>query len=95
MQVVAEITHRGKILEESLHPPPSTIPHPFCPSDIEKWALPLFKIAGLQPPTTSTAACINVKCACCQLLDYPGGYEPIKSEPPYLDMYICDVCQQT
>eukprot|EP00983_Pelagomonas_calceolata_P014187 453001-Pelagomonas_calceolata.AAC.3 len=26
---------------------------------------------------------------------HDGGYEPINSEPPYLDMYICNVCQRT
>eukprot|EP00983_Pelagomonas_calceolata_P025545 802951-Pelagomonas_calceolata.AAC.1 len=51
--------------------------------------------AGLQPTTTSIAARTNIECACCRICNYPGGYEPINSEPPYLDMYICDVCQQT
>eukprot|EP00983_Pelagomonas_calceolata_P125892 1161250-Pelagomonas_calceolata.AAC.3 len=62
---------------------------------IGKWALPFFKKAGLQPATTSTAACTDIECACCQICNYHGGYEPINSELPYLDMYICDDCQQT
>eukprot|EP00983_Pelagomonas_calceolata_P044406 1139285-Pelagomonas_calceolata.AAC.1 len=62
---------------------------------IEKWALPFFKKAVLQPATTSTAAHTDIECACCQICNYHGGYEPINSEPPYLDMYICDVCQRT
>eukprot|EP00983_Pelagomonas_calceolata_P121380 1160794-Pelagomonas_calceolata.AAC.2 len=62
---------------------------------IEKWALPFFKKAGFQPATTSTAARTDIECACCQICNYHGGYEPINSEPPYLDMYICGVCQRT
>eukprot|EP00983_Pelagomonas_calceolata_P001138 39599-Pelagomonas_calceolata.AAC.1 len=62
---------------------------------IEKWALPFFKKAGLQPAITSTAARTDIECACCQICNYHGGYEFINSEPPYLDMYVCDVCQQT
>eukprot|EP00983_Pelagomonas_calceolata_P050679 1142085-Pelagomonas_calceolata.AAC.1 len=62
---------------------------------IEKWTLPFFKKAGLQPATASTAARTDIECPCCQICNCPGGYEPINSEPPYLDMYICDVCQQT
>eukprot|EP00983_Pelagomonas_calceolata_P004682 153203-Pelagomonas_calceolata.AAC.1 len=62
---------------------------------IEKWALPFFKKAGLQPATTTIAARTDIECACCQICNYPGAYEPIKSEPPYPDMYICDVFQRT
>eukprot|EP00983_Pelagomonas_calceolata_P015397 487859-Pelagomonas_calceolata.AAC.1 len=62
---------------------------------IEKWALPFFEKAGLQPATTSIAARTDVECTCCQICNYPGGYEPANSEPPYLDMHICDVCQRT
>eukprot|EP00983_Pelagomonas_calceolata_P086341 1156740-Pelagomonas_calceolata.AAC.1 len=54
----------------------------------EKWDLPFFKKAGLQPATTSTAAWTDIEfhsecqseCACCQICNYPGG---------------CDVCQRT
>eukprot|EP00983_Pelagomonas_calceolata_P070045 1150613-Pelagomonas_calceolata.AAC.1 len=35
---------------------------------IEKWALPFFKDAGLQPATTSTAARTDIECAGCQTL---------------------------
>eukprot|EP00983_Pelagomonas_calceolata_P006587 216552-Pelagomonas_calceolata.AAC.1 len=51
--------------------------------------------AGLKPATTSTAARTDIECACCQICNYRGGYEPINFEPPYPDMYICDVCQRT
>eukprot|EP00983_Pelagomonas_calceolata_P066953 1149284-Pelagomonas_calceolata.AAC.1 len=61
----------------------------------EKWVLPLFMKAGLQPVTTSTSACTDIECACCQICNYPGGYVPSNSKPPYLDMCMCDVCQQT
>eukprot|EP00983_Pelagomonas_calceolata_P018038 566064-Pelagomonas_calceolata.AAC.2 len=65
----------------------------FAPMIIEKWALSLFMKAGLQPATTSAAACTDIEYACCQICNYPGGFEPIKSLPLYLDVYICDVCQ--
>eukprot|EP00983_Pelagomonas_calceolata_P134781 1162093-Pelagomonas_calceolata.AAC.3 len=63
--------------------------------NIEKWALPLFTKAGLQPATTSIAAHTDIECACCQICNYPGGYESINSEPPELDVSNCDVCRQT
>eukprot|EP00983_Pelagomonas_calceolata_P006301 208810-Pelagomonas_calceolata.AAC.2 len=44
----------------------------FAPMIIEKWALPVFKKAGLQPATTSTAACTDFACACCQICNYHG-----------------------
>eukprot|EP00983_Pelagomonas_calceolata_P130050 1161656-Pelagomonas_calceolata.AAC.10 len=43
---------------------------------------------GIQLATTSTAARTNTECAGCQICNYPAGYEPVNSEPPYLDMYI-------
>eukprot|EP00983_Pelagomonas_calceolata_P052042 1142670-Pelagomonas_calceolata.AAC.2 len=52
---------------------------------IEKWALPFFKKAGFQPATASTAARTDIECACCQLCNQHGGYEPINSESPFLD----------
>eukprot|EP00983_Pelagomonas_calceolata_P029707 930903-Pelagomonas_calceolata.AAC.1 len=55
---------------------------------------PAFLQAGLQPATISTAARTDIECACYQICNYHGGYEPINSEPPYHDMYICDVCQR-
>eukprot|EP00983_Pelagomonas_calceolata_P022915 720496-Pelagomonas_calceolata.AAC.1 len=66
----------------------------FAPMIIEKWGLPFFKKAGFQPATTSTTARTDIECAC-QICNYHGSYEPINSEPPYLDMYICDVYQRT
>eukprot|EP00983_Pelagomonas_calceolata_P072110 1151553-Pelagomonas_calceolata.AAC.2 len=53
----------------------------FAPMIIEKWALPFFKKAGLQPATTSTAARTDIECACCQVCNCHGGYEPKTSEP--------------
>eukprot|EP00983_Pelagomonas_calceolata_P019981 631416-Pelagomonas_calceolata.AAC.2 len=52
-------------------------------------------IANLQPATTPIAARTDIECACCKICNYPGVYEPINSESPYLDtgMYTCDVCQ--
>eukprot|EP00983_Pelagomonas_calceolata_P052683 1142953-Pelagomonas_calceolata.AAC.2 len=69
----------------------------FAPMIIEKWALPHFMKAGLQSATTSVAACTYIECACCQTCNYLGGYmyKPINSEPPYLNTYICAVCQRT
>eukprot|EP00983_Pelagomonas_calceolata_P078785 1154372-Pelagomonas_calceolata.AAC.2 len=66
----------------------------FAPMIIEKWALPFFKKSGLQPATPSTAARTDIDCACCQMCNYHGGYKPMNSEPLYLHMYICDVCQR-
>eukprot|EP00983_Pelagomonas_calceolata_P127417 1161401-Pelagomonas_calceolata.AAC.17 len=40
------------------------------------------------------AAHTDIECACCQIGNYPGGYEPVESEPLYLDMFICDAYQQ-
>eukprot|EP00983_Pelagomonas_calceolata_P087152 1156895-Pelagomonas_calceolata.AAC.2 len=48
--------------------------------------------AGLQPATTSIAARTDLECACCQICNYPGGYEPVYSEPPYLDTVTTRVC---
>eukprot|EP00983_Pelagomonas_calceolata_P027870 874561-Pelagomonas_calceolata.AAC.1 len=62
---------------------------------IEEWALPFSKKAGFQPASICTAARTDIECACCQICNYPGGLEPINSGPPYLDMYVCDVCQHT
>eukprot|EP00983_Pelagomonas_calceolata_P057871 1145251-Pelagomonas_calceolata.AAC.8 len=74
----------------------------FAPMIIEKWALPLFMKAGLQPASTSTAARTGVKCACCKickkekkLATTTGGHELTNFESPYLGMYICDICQRT
>eukprot|EP00983_Pelagomonas_calceolata_P081198 1155471-Pelagomonas_calceolata.AAC.2 len=90
-----EIARSIKRRKKDPHPPPSTGPHPFFAHDHEEWALPLFMKTGLQPAATSTAARPDIECACCRICNYPGGFEPINSEPPYLDMYSCDVCQQT
>eukprot|EP00983_Pelagomonas_calceolata_P061918 1147031-Pelagomonas_calceolata.AAC.1 len=60
---------------------------------IENWNLPLFKKAGFQPASNCTAARTDIKCTCCQTCNYPRGLKPIDSEPPFLDMYVCDVCQ--
>eukprot|EP00983_Pelagomonas_calceolata_P132801 1161906-Pelagomonas_calceolata.AAC.6 len=53
---------------------------------IEKWSLPFFKKAGFQPASICTAARTDIECACRQICNYPGGLEPVNSEPPYLDM---------
>eukprot|EP00983_Pelagomonas_calceolata_P008381 274004-Pelagomonas_calceolata.AAC.1 len=37
----------------------------------------------------------DIECACCQICNYHGGLEPINTEPPFLDMYVCDVCERT
>eukprot|EP00983_Pelagomonas_calceolata_P077792 1154016-Pelagomonas_calceolata.AAC.2 len=57
----------------------------FAPMITEKWALPLLMKAGLTSLTTSVAARTGIECAYCQMCNYPDGYEPINSEPPYLD----------
>eukprot|EP00983_Pelagomonas_calceolata_P056847 1144809-Pelagomonas_calceolata.AAC.2 len=56
---------------------------------IKARALPFFKKAGFQPATTSTAARTDIVCACCQICNSPGGYEPINSEPPNPRTLIC------
>ena len=66
----------------------------FAPMIIEKWALQYFLKAGLIPANTTPVARTSIKCACCQICNYPGGYEPINSEPPYEDMYFCDICER-
>eukprot|EP00983_Pelagomonas_calceolata_P007480 243806-Pelagomonas_calceolata.AAC.1 len=67
----------------------------FAPMIVKKWALSLFIKTGFQPATTLLAAHTDIEYACCQICKYPGGYKPINSEPLFLDMYICDVCQRT
>eukprot|EP00983_Pelagomonas_calceolata_P050808 1142145-Pelagomonas_calceolata.AAC.2 len=62
---------------------------------IEKWALPIFKNAGFTPASIEPAARAEIEYACCEVCDYPGGKESLNSEPPYLYMYLCDVCHRT
>eukprot|EP00983_Pelagomonas_calceolata_P045892 1139913-Pelagomonas_calceolata.AAC.3 len=64
----------------------------YGPMVIEKWALLLFKKYGFQPASICTAARTDIECACCQVCNYPGGLEPVNSEPPNLDMYVCKAC---
>eukprot|EP00983_Pelagomonas_calceolata_P062684 1147388-Pelagomonas_calceolata.AAC.2 len=67
----------------------------YGPMMVGKWALTFFKKAGFQSASICTAARTNIECTCCQICNYSGGLEPINSDPPYLDIYICDVCQHT
>eukprot|EP00983_Pelagomonas_calceolata_P009062 294611-Pelagomonas_calceolata.AAC.1 len=62
---------------------------------IEEWVLPFFEKAGFQPASTCTSVCTHMECASCQICNYPRGPEPMNSEPPYLNMYVYDVCQRT
>eukprot|EP00983_Pelagomonas_calceolata_P073923 1152329-Pelagomonas_calceolata.AAC.2 len=55
----------------------------------------MFRNAGFTPASIEPAARAGIECACCEVCNYPGGGEPLNSEPPYLDMYICDVCHRT
>eukprot|EP00983_Pelagomonas_calceolata_P069096 1150238-Pelagomonas_calceolata.AAC.1 len=54
-----------------------------------------FRKAGLQPETITPAARTDNECACCQICNYHYGYESENCEPPFLDMYVCDVCHRT
>ena len=55
----------------------------------------MFKRAEFTPVNTRPAARAEIECACCETCNYDGGKEPINSEPPYPDMYICNVCHRT
>eukprot|EP00983_Pelagomonas_calceolata_P012303 393582-Pelagomonas_calceolata.AAC.1 len=55
----------------------------------------MFKNAGFTPASIEPAAQAGIECARCEICNYPGGKEPLNSESPYLDMYICDVCHRT
>eukprot|EP00983_Pelagomonas_calceolata_P058384 1145464-Pelagomonas_calceolata.AAC.1 len=55
----------------------------------------MIKNARFTPASIEPAARAEIECACCEICNFPGGKEPLKSEPPYLDMYICDVCHWT
>eukprot|EP00983_Pelagomonas_calceolata_P055358 1144122-Pelagomonas_calceolata.AAC.2 len=55
----------------------------------------MFKNAGFTPASIESAARAGIECACCEVCNYPGGKEPLNFEPPYLDMYICDVCHRS
>eukprot|EP00967_Tisochrysis_lutea_P125582 scaffold211306_cov13-Tisochrysis_lutea.AAC.1 len=51
--------------------------------------------AGFTPASIEPAARAESECACCEIRNYPGGKETLNSEPPYLDMHICDVFHRT
>eukprot|EP00983_Pelagomonas_calceolata_P013296 424314-Pelagomonas_calceolata.AAC.1 len=55
----------------------------------------MFKNAGFTPASMESATRAGIVCACCEICNCPGGKEPLDSQPPYLDMYICDVCHRT
>eukprot|EP00983_Pelagomonas_calceolata_P026687 837159-Pelagomonas_calceolata.AAC.1 len=55
----------------------------------------MFKNAGLTPASIESAAWAGIECACCEICNYTGGKKPMNSEPPYLDMNICDACRRT
>eukprot|EP00983_Pelagomonas_calceolata_P083346 1156139-Pelagomonas_calceolata.AAC.11 len=72
----------------------------FAPMTIEKWAsvqkwtLPMFRNAGFTSASIEPATRAEIDCACCDICNCLGGKEPLKSEPFYPDMYICDVCHR-
>eukprot|EP00983_Pelagomonas_calceolata_P012775 408589-Pelagomonas_calceolata.AAC.1 len=55
----------------------------------------MFKRAGFTPASNKPAALAEIEDACCEICNYNGGKESLNSEPPYPDMYICDVCHRT
>ena len=67
----------------------------YAPMIIERWALPLFKSAGLVPKSSKTIARSLIKCASCEICSYHLGLESPVLSPPFKDMYICDVCSRT
>eukprot|EP00983_Pelagomonas_calceolata_P088993 1157264-Pelagomonas_calceolata.AAC.6 len=66
----------------------------FTPMTIKKAGPVFFRNAAFTPTNIELAACAGIECAC-EIYNYPDGTEPLNSEPPNLDMYICDVCRQT
>eukprot|EP00983_Pelagomonas_calceolata_P081420 1155566-Pelagomonas_calceolata.AAC.6 len=52
--------------------------------------LPIFRNAGFTSANIETATRAEIEFACCDICKYPGGEEPLNSEPPYLDMCICE-----
>jgi len=67
----------------------------YTPMIIEKWALPIFRKAGFTSINTHPAARTDIECACCEVCYFHLGIQPEKSEPPFDDMYICEVCNRT
>ena len=59
---------------------------------IEKWALSIFEKVGFHCKAARTD---KHEDAHCQICNYHHGYEFAGSETPYLDMYVCDVCERT
>jgi hypothetical protein len=66
----------------------------YAPMNIERWALPLFKLVGLVPKSSKTIAQSQIKCASCEIRSYHLGLESPDLSPPFKDMYICDVCNR-
>jgi len=67
----------------------------YAPMNIERWALPLFKLVGLVPKSSKAIARSQIKCASCEICSYHLKLESPDLSPPFKDMYICDVCNRT
>eukprot|EP00983_Pelagomonas_calceolata_P021522 674000-Pelagomonas_calceolata.AAC.1 len=61
---ICQLQHRLLVVT-SIHHQAQYRTH-FAPMAIDKWALPLFVKIGLQPASTSIAACTDIECASCQ-----------------------------
>eukprot|EP00983_Pelagomonas_calceolata_P033741 1057380-Pelagomonas_calceolata.AAC.1 len=68
--------------------PPLRYKNYFAPMIEEKWALLMLRNTGFMPASIEPATRAEIECARCEICNYPGGKEPLKSEPPHLDMYI-------
>ena len=67
----------------------------YAPMNIERWALPLFKLVGLVPKSSKTIAQSQIKCASCEICFYDLGLESPDFSLPVKDMCICDICNRT
>ncbi len=65
----------------------------YAPLIIERWALPIFKLAGFTPLRHDPIARSSIPDACCEICWSPHGLEDPSNAS--LDMYPCDVCERT